>query len=118
MSVDPSQMPGGPMAPPDPAAPQAPGAPAPPTAPLPTTNPEAMLAVLTALQQQDQQAFQAQQDAALGTAVTQLLKQTPNQAGMDATTLGGTPPAPPAMPGGPAGAAPDESLSGSGGYGP
>ena len=103
--------------PPGPTAPVAPGAPPPPQAPLPTTNPDAMLAVLEALRQQDQQAFAGQQDAALGQAVTQLLKQTPNQAGMDATTLPGGPPSPPAMPGGP-NTPPDPSLAAGGSYGP
>jgi hypothetical protein len=74
-----------------------------------------MMAVLEALRQQDQAAFQQQQDAALGTAVTQLLKQQPNLAGQDATTLPGGP-TPPPMPGQ---GAPDPSLDPTGGsYGP
>lgn len=115
MAVDPNQGPGLPPGVP-PAAPEAPGAPVAPNAPLPTTNPEAMMAVIEALRQQDQAAFQQQQDAALGVAVTQLLKQQPNAAGMDATTMGGAPPVPPSMPGS---GAPDPSLDATGGsYGP
>lgn len=118
MAVDPNAPAGlPPGVPPGPAAPVAPGAPPPPQAPLPTTNPDAMLAVLQALRDQDQATLAAQQDAALGTAVTQLLKQTPNQAGMDATTLGGAPPVPPSLPSGP-NAPVDPSLAAGGSYGP
>lgn len=112
----PPGVPPGPGAAP-PGVPGMPGAPGPATPPLPTTNPQAMMAVLEALRQQDQAQFQAQQDAALGTAVTELLKQVPNQAGMDASTMPGGP-TPPPMPTDP-NAAPDPSLSaGGGGYGP
>lgn len=94
----------------DPSAPMAPGAPPPPAAPLPTTNPEAMMAVLQALQANDQAQFQAQQSQALGTAVTELLKQQPNVAGEAASTLpGGS--TPPPMPGdASAGAPTDQSY--------
>lgn len=122
MSVDPSQLGGAPPAagglpPGDPTqAPMAPSAPPPPAAPLPTTNPEAMMAVLQALQQNDLQQFQGMQSAALGTAVTELLKQTPNPAGEAASTLPGGP-TPPPMPGEDPNAAPvDPTMAGGSGY--
>lgn len=79
--------------PPDPSmAPQAPGAPAPTN---PTTDPTVFMEVIQALMEHGQQQFAQEQQAALGTAVTQLLKQQPNAAGEAATTLPGDPTAPP-----------------------
>lgn len=86
--------PGAPM-PQDPTGlPGAPGAGA-----NPTTDPAAMTAVLQALLDQGQAQFQGEQQAALATAVTTLLKQQPNVAGEAASTLPGDPSAPP-MPSG------------------
>lgn len=101
MSVDPSQM-----------APQAPGAPQDPgvgAAPSPTTDPAALAQIIAAIMAQGAQEFEGQQQAALATAVTTLLQQTPNAAGEAASTLPGGP-TPPSMPTG--GAPADPSLQG------
>lgn len=105
MSVDPSQM--GP--PPGPAG-LPPGGPP----PSPTTDPAQLAQIIAAIMAQGAQEFEGQQQAALATAVTTLLQQTPNVAGEAASTLPGGP-TPPSMPSGPAGS-PDPSLGGGGGY--
>jgi hypothetical protein len=80
--------------------------------PNPTTDPNQLTMIIAAIMEQGAQQFQGEQQAALGQAVSQLLQQTPNQAGLDATTMPGAPPAPP-MPSqnGTGGAMEDPSLS-------
>lgn len=113
-----------PGVPPDPSM-GGPGAPAGPAGPagqaggLPTTDPNALMQIIAAILSQDEQEFVAQQQQALGTAVTQLLQMQPNAAGQAASTMPG-PPVPPPMPQGGSGAGPDPqadpSAVGSGGY--
>lgn len=104
--------------PPDPAAAQAPGAPVAPGAPPPTnptTDPQMFMEVIAALMEQGQAQFAQEQQAALGTAVTQLLRQQPNAAGEAATTLPGEPTAPPMPSDGSAGVD-DPTMAGASGY--
>lgn len=108
MAVDPAQLQGLPPGQGMPSAgiptpgdaTQAPGVPGPPAAPLPTSDPNSFMQVIQAIMAQDLMTFQQQQDASLGTAVTQLLRQVPNQAGIDASS-GPPPPAAPVLPGDP-----------------
>lgn len=113
MAVDPSQG-GGlpPGVPPAPAAPMAPGAPA---APNPTTDADQLAAILAAIMAEGTMQFEAEQQAALGQAVTQLLQQTPNAAGQEASSLPGQP-MPPPMPGQDAGMEDPSLAGGAAGY--
>lgn len=109
MAVDPSQLqpPGLPSAgaPPMPGPPGVPGVPGPTAAPpgpppIPATDPNAVTAVLMAMQEQGHAQVQSEMDQALAQGVAQMMQQMPNQAGMDATSLPGGP-VPPTLPGDP-----------------
>lgn len=110
MSVDPNAPQGLP-----PGMPPGAGGPA-GAAPSPTTDPAQLAQIISAIMAQGAQQFEGQQQAALATAVTTLLQQSPNAAGEAASTLPGAP-TPPAMPSGAGGAPPDPSLQGGPGPG-
>lgn len=115
--VDPNAPQGLPPGIPPPGGPAAPGVPgaAAPQPTNPTTDPNAMMEVLAALLEEGQAQFAQEQQAALGTAVTQLLRQQPNVAGEAATTLPGEPTAPPMPSDGSAGVE-DPTMAGGSGY--
>lgn len=99
-------MPAGmpPMPAPPAAAPGAPGAPL-PNGPgglpaMPSTDPNMVAQVLQAMQASDHAVLQQAQDQASQQGVAEMMMQMPNQAGMDATTLPGSP-VPPPLPQGP-----------------
>lgn len=107
MAVDPSQLappglPSGAGAPPMPGPPGVPGPPAPtagpPAMPDPSTDPNAVVAVLQAMQAQGHAMLQQAQDQAVAQGVAEMMQQMPNPAGMDATTLGGGGAVPPTLP--------------------
>jgi hypothetical protein len=107
--VDPNAPQGLPPGIPPAGGPAAPGAPAPTN---PTTDPNALAAVLEAIMQQGLEQFMAEQQQALGTAVSSMLQQQGNPAGEAAQTMPGAP-TPPPMPGE---GVQDPALGGASGY--
>jgi hypothetical protein len=67
---------------------------------FPSTDPQTYMAVIQAVQAQDQGQFQQQQDQAAAQGITMLLRQQPNVPGEMGTTLPGSP-TPPPMPSAP-----------------